>query len=99
MKSLTTATAALETRAESGDKLAPWLLLVVSVLATASTAANGVLERISSHPNVVRLRTSSQAGDQFVSWILVILAVIAIGLLVVAAINGWFQGRIGELGN
>lgn len=38
-------------------------------------------------------------GDQFVSWILVIIAVIAIGLIVVAAVNGWFSGRIGELGS
>lgn len=99
MKSLTTATTTLEGHAAAGSKLAPWLLLAVALVATSATAASGLLERISSHPNVVRLRTSSQAGDQFVSWILVILAVIAIGLIVVAAINGWFQGRIGELGN
>lgn len=98
MKSLTTATTALESRAATGDRVAPWILLVISVLTSAHTAANGLLERVSAHPNVVRLRTSSQAGDQFVSWILVILAVIAIGLIVVAAINGWFAGRIGELG-
>lgn len=45
------------------------------------------------------LRSRAEAGDQFVSWILVILAVVAIGLIVVAAVNGWFSGRIGELGS
>lgn len=44
------------------------------------------------------LRARAEAGDQLVSWILVILAVIAIALIVVAAVNGWFAGRIGELG-
>jgi hypothetical protein len=52
-----------------------------------------------AHSRVAQLRDRAEAGDQFVSWILVILAVIAIGLIVVAAINGWFAGRIGELGS
>lgn len=40
-----------------------------------------------------------ERGDQFVSWILVILAVIAIAAVVVGAMNGWFQGKVGELGS
>jgi hypothetical protein len=90
--------AALRTQVRSGDKLAPWLLLVATVIAMSTAATRDVLAGITSHRNVARLRTNSQAGDQFVSWILVILAVIAIGLIVVAAVNGWFSGRIGQLG-
>lgn len=51
------------------------------------------------HSRYRRLVDRGEQGDQFVSWILVILGVIAIGLLVMAAVNGWFQGRIGELGS
>ena len=45
------------------------------------------------------LRDRAEAGDQMVSWSLGILAVIAIAAIVVAAVNGWFGARIGELGD
>jgi len=91
--------AVLDSRVKVRDRITPWLLLVATIVTLGETTARDLVACISAHPNVARLRANSQAGDQFVSWILVILAVIAIGLLVVAAVNGWFSGRIGQLKN
>jgi hypothetical protein len=46
-----------------------------------------------------RLEERSEHGAEVIGWIMVVIAVIAIALFIVAAVNGFGQRKVSELGN
>lgn len=43
------------------------------------------------------LTTQPERGDHMVAWVLGVIGAIAIAALVITALNGWFQTKLGQL--